>query len=120
MLSSNEASLSLHRSFTMGDNIGNLFYPGNMLPFTGGKGLPAGGREGVRTPPRPHGRGGREVVAAVLTAPMHRQGGKGTGRTTLSWEENSCYLILIRNTEKYHLFLSVLFPKHLIFCYLNY
>ncbi|KAF3849358.1 hypothetical protein F7725_015855 [Dissostichus mawsoni] len=32
--------------FTMGDNIGNLFYPGNMLPFTGGKGLPAEGREG--------------------------------------------------------------------------
>lgn len=71
----------------MGDNIGNLFYPGNMLPFTGGKGLPAEGREGVRIPPWPEGRGGREAVAAVLSAPMRRQGGKGTARTTLSWEE---------------------------------
>ncbi|KAG7241225.1 hypothetical protein INR49_025968 [Caranx melampygus] len=70
-------------SLTMGDKIGNLFYPGNMLPFTGGKGLPAEGREGVRTPPRPGGRGGREVGAAVLGAPMHRHRGKGTGSTNL-------------------------------------
>lgn len=32
----------------------------------------------MRSPPRPDGRGGREVVAAALTAPMHRQrGAKG-------------------------------------------
>lgn len=60
----------------MGDNIGNLFYPGNMLPFTGGKGLPDKGREGVQTPLRPGGRGGREVVPAVPSAPMHRQRGE--------------------------------------------
>lgn len=62
--------------------MGNLFYPGNMLPFTGGK--------GTRTPPTgPEGRGGREVAAAVPSASMHRQGGGGWGggvcrKTTLS------------------------------------
>ena len=51
-----------------------------MLPFTGGMGLPAEGRggKGCRAPPRSGGRGGREVVAAALRAPMHRQNG-GTG-----------------------------------------
>lgn len=102
----------------MGDKIGNLFYPGNMLPFIGGKGLPAEGREGVPTPPRPGGRGGREVVAAVLRAPMHRHRGKGTGRTTLSWEEKFIYSIQFRNNEIYHFFFS-LFPKHFICCQPN-
>lgn len=75
-----------------------------MLPFTGGKGLPAEGREGVRTPPRPEGRGGREVVAAVLSAPMHRQGGERDcqsnlimgGKITLSHlnQKKICHLFL--------------------------
>lgn len=56
----------------------------------------------MRTLPRPEGRGGRAVVAAVLGAPMHRQGGEGTGKSTLSWEEHSCYHISIRNIEIYY------------------
>lgn len=97
---------------------GTSFTQGTCYPLLGGKGLSSEGREGVRTPPRPDGRGGREVVAAVLTAPMHRQGGKEAGRTTLSWEENSSNHIEIRNNETF--FSLCLFPKHLVFCYLNY
>ncbi|CAB1445740.1 unnamed protein product [Pleuronectes platessa] len=74
----NQQCASSLGSFNLGDKLGNLFYPGNMLPFTGGKGLPAEGREGVRIPPRPGGRGGREVVAAVLRALYApATGGKG-------------------------------------------
>lgn len=58
---SNEASLSLSlgRSFTTGDNIGNLFYPGNMLPFTRGVGSACWG-EGRGEDPSPTWRTGWE------------------------------------------------------------
>lgn len=55
----------------MGDNIGSLFYPGNMLPITRG-----GGGKVCRPFRDLMETGGREVVAAVLSAPVHRQRGE--------------------------------------------
>lgn len=120
MMYSNEASHSLHRSFTMEDCRGTSFTQGTCYPLLGGRVCLLGGGKGCTCPPQPDGRGGREVVAAVLRAPIPWQGGKGTGRTTLSWEENSYNHITIRNNEMYHHCSLNLFSKYLIFCQRNY
>lgn len=92
----------------------------HVYPLLGGRVCLLGGGKGWTCPPQPGGRGGREVVAAVLRAPVQWQGGKGTGRTTLSWEENSFNHITIRNNEMYHHCSLNLFSKYLIFCQWNY
>lgn len=104
MVYSNEASCSLHRSFTMGDYREPLLPRKHVTLYLGEGSACWGEGRDAPFPPQLGGRGGREVVAAVLRAPMHWQGGKGTGRTTLSWEANSYNHITIRNNEMYHLF----------------
>lgn len=74
---SNEAFLLLCRSVIMRDNIGNLYNPGNMSPFTRGGGIGYGplpdlmemGWEGSGS-------------TALLSAPLH---GQGEGR---GWQNN--------------------------------
>lgn len=39
--------LFLRRCFTVGENVGSLFYPGKMLPFKRGKGRDTGASAGV-------------------------------------------------------------------------
>lgn len=112
---SNEASLpSLCRSFTTGDNIGNLFYPGNMLPFTRGVGSACWG-EGRGEDPSPTWRTGWEGGGSCGAHCPHAQatGGKGAGRTTLSWEENSSNHISIRKWKPITLFSPFLSPNML-------
>lgn len=85
----------------MGDNIGNLYYPGNMLPFT------RGGGKGCRPLPdlMETGWEGGGSCSALCPHAQAKGGGEGAGRTTL-WEENSSNDISIKNNVINHLFLS--------------
>lgn len=76
-------SLILHRTLTMEDCRGTSFTQGTCYPLLGGRICLLGGGKGWTCPPQPCGWGGREVVAAVLGAPMQRQRGERVWQNNL-------------------------------------